>query len=125
MNRTDIIKACRPNILTYVSNDITEQEQFQNQVLRPILKFQNKLFVNLFFNNCKAYKINFTMLNKEDKQNYIEHTLQKDVKLKALFIGTVIGLLTIEEFETYSAYQRHFNKRIIQMLIMRLKTEAI
>ena len=125
MNRTDIIKACRPNILTSVSNDITEQEQFQNQVLRPILKFQNKLIVNLFLNNCKAYKINFTMLNKEDKQNYIEHTLQKDVKLKALFIGTVIGLLTIEEFETYSAYQRHFNKRIIQMLIVRLKTEAI
>lgn len=125
MNRTEIIKACRPNILTSVSNDITEQEQFQNQVLRPILKFQNKLFVNLFLNNCKAYKINFTMLNKEDKQNYIEHTLQKDVKLKALFIGTVIGLLTIEEFETYSAHQRHFNKRIIQMLIVRLKTEAI
>ena len=125
MNRTDIIKACRPNIVTYISNDITDQEQFQNQVLRPILQFQNKLFVKLFLNNCKAFKINLTILSKKDKQNYIEHTLQKDVKLKALFLGTVIGLLTLEEFETYSAYQRHFNKRIIQMLIVRLKTEAI
>ena len=125
MNRTDIIKAYRSNILSYVSNDITDQENFQNQVLRPILKFQNKLFVNLFLNDCRAHKINFTVLSIEDKQNYIENKLQKDVKLKALFLGTVIGLLTLEEFETYSAYQRHFNKRIIQMLIVRLKIEAI
>ena len=125
MSRTDKIKACRPNILTNVSIDITDQEQFQNQVLRPILKFQNKLFVNLFLNYCKAHKINFTMLSNEQKENYIEHTLQKDVKHKALFLGTVVGLFTLEEFQTYSAYQKHFNKRIIQMLIVRLKTEAI
>ncbi len=123
MNRADKIKACLPHITIKESKNTSGEEQFQNQVLRPILKFQNELFIKLFLSNCKTYKINFTELNTEEKYEFIENIFKKDFKLRASFIGTIIALFTIEEFEKYSVNQQIFNKRIIQMLTERLKNQ--
>ena len=125
MNRADKIKGCRPNIASKESKNTSDEEQFQNQVIRPILKFQNELFIKLFLSNCKTYKINFTEFNSEEKHDYINHMFKKDFKLRASFIGTVIALFTIEEFEKYSVNQQLYNKRIIQMLTERLKNQMV
>ena len=124
MNRADKIMACRPNITIKESKNTSDEEQFQNQVLRPILKFQNELFIKLFLSNCKTYKINFTEFNSEEKYEYIENIFKKDFKIRALFIGTVIALFTIKEFEKYSLNQKFYDKRIIQMLVERLKDQT-
>ena len=124
MNRADKIKACRPHITIKESKNTSDEEQFQNQVLRPILKFQNKLFIKLFLSNCKTYKINFTEFNIEEKYEYIENIFKKDFKIRTSFIGTVIALFTLEEFEKYSVNQKLYNKRIIQMLTERLKSQT-
>ena len=124
MNRTDKIKACRPHITIKECKNTSDEEQFQNQVLRPILKFQNELLIKLFLSNCKTYKINFTEYNSEEKYEYIDNIFKKDFKIRASFIGTVIALLTLEEFEKYSVNQQLYNKRIIQMLTERLKNQT-
>ena len=124
MNRTDKIKACRPHITLKKSKKTSDEEQFQNQVLRPILKFQNELFIKLFLSNCKTYKINYTEFNTEEKHDYIDHIFKKDFKLRAIFIGTVVALFTIEEFEKYTVKKQLYNKRVIQMLSERLKNET-
>ena len=123
MNRKDKVKELRPNISSKEYKNISDEEQFQNQVIRPILKFQNELFIKLFLSNCKAYKINLTESNSEEKQDFISQIFKKDIKLRTLFIGTIIALFTIEEFEKYSINQKFYNKRIIQMLIERLKDQ--
>ena len=125
MNRADKIKGCRPHIASKESKKTSDEEQFQNQVIRPILKFQNELFIKLFLSICKTYKINFTEFNSEEKHNYIDHIFKKDFKLRASFIGTVVALFTIEEFEKYSVNQQLYNKRIIQMLTERLKNQIV
>ena len=125
MNREDKIKGCRPHIASKESKNTSDEEQFQNQVIRPILKFQNELFIKLFLSNCKTYKINFTEFNSEEKHDYINHLYKKDFKLRASFIGTVIALFTLEEFEKYSVNQQLYNKRIIQMLTERLKNQMV
>ena len=125
MNRADKIKGCRPHIASKESKNTSDEEQFQNQVLRPILKFQNELFIKLFLSNCKTYKINFTELNSEEKYDYINHIFKKDFKLRSSFIGTVIALFTLEEFEKYSVNRQLYNKRIIQMLTERLKNKMV
>ncbi|MDG1850074.1 MAG: hypothetical protein P8I82_06290 [Flavobacteriales bacterium] len=51
--------------------------------------------------------------------------MQKDVKLKSLFIVAVLSLRTHQEFQSYAADQNHFNKHIIQMLIEHLKDQMI
>ncbi len=124
MNRADKIKACRPHITLKKSKKTNDEEQFQNQVLRPILKFQNQLFIKLFLSNCKTYKINYTEFNTEEKHDYIDHIFKKDFKLRAIFIGTVVALFTIEEFEKYTVKKQLYNKRVIQMLSERLKNET-
>ena len=124
MNRADKIKACRPHITLKKSKKTSDEEQFQNQVLRPILKFQNELFIKLFLSNCKTYKINYTEFNTEEKHDYIDHIFKKDFKLRAIFIGTVVALFTIEEFEKYTVKKQVYNKRVIQILIERLKNET-
>ena len=125
MNRTDKIKACRPHITLKKSKNTSDEEQFQNQVLRPILKFQNELFIKLFLSNCKTYKINYTEFNTEEKHDYIDHIFKKDFKLRAIFIGTVVALFTIEEFEKYTVKKQLYNKRITQMLTERLKNQMV
>ena len=125
MNRADKIMACRSHITLKESKNTSDEEQFQNQVLRPILKFQNELFIKLFLSNCKTYKINFTEFNSEEKYDYLENLFKKDFKIRASFIGTVIALFTLKEFEKYLANQKFYNKRIIQMLVERLKNETV
>ena len=125
MNRADKIKGCRPHIASKESKNTSDEELFQNQVIRPIIKFQNELFIKLFFSNCKTYKIKFTEFNSEEKHDYINHMFKKDFKLRASFIGTVIALFTLEEFEKYSVNQQLYNKRIIQMLTERLKNQMV
>ena len=125
MNRAHKIKACRPNITLKKSKKTSDEEQFQNQVLRPILKFQNELFIKLFLSNCKTYKINYTEFNTEEKHDYIGHIFKKDFKLRAIFIGTVVALFTIEEFEKYTEKKQLYNKLVIQMLSERLKNETV
>ena len=124
MNRADKIKKYRLHIPLKESNKTSGEERFQNQVLRPILKFQNELFIKLFLSNCKTHKINFKEFNSEEKCEYIEKIFKKDFKIRASFIGIVIALFTIKEFEKYSVNQKFYNKRIIQMLVERLKDQT-
>ena len=123
MNRANKIMACRSHITIKESKNTNDEEQFQNQVLRPILKFQNKLLIKLFFFNCNTYKINFKEFNREEKYEYIENIFKKDFKIRTSFIGTVIALFTLEEFEKYLVNQKLYDKRIIQMLAERLKNQ--
>ena len=124
MNRVDKIIACRPSIASKDMIHMSDEEKFQNEVLRPILKFQNNLLIRLFLSKCKNYKINFTHFNIEEKSSFIEKTLIKDSKLKILFIGTIVAFFTLEEYEKYEEKQQAYNKRIIKMLTERLKEQT-
>lgn len=125
MSRSDKLLACRPSINFDSAKKSTPEEDFQNWVLRPILKFQNDILIRIFISSCESYKINFGKLTKAEKEAYIDHLFQKDAKLKSLFIGVIISLFTVDEYEVYAPQQNHFNKRITQMLMERLKDQMI
>ena len=125
MSRSDKLLACRPSINFDSAKKSTPEEDFQNRVLRPILKFQNDLFLKMFKQVCESYKISFERLTKPEQEGHIERLFQKDAKLKALFLGAIISLFTTDEYEVYALQQSHFNKRITQMLMERLKDQMI
>ena len=125
MNRSEKLLACRPSINIDDVKKSRPEEVFQNRVLRPILKFQNDLFLQMFVSTCERYKVNFEALTKQEQEIHIEGLFQKQPKLKALFIGVVISLFTIDEYEVYAAQKNHFNKRITQMLMERLKDQMM
>lgn len=107
-----------------ISNQSTSDEQFQNQVLRPILKLQNDLFIDVFKNYVAKYKNDFYSYTVEKKLQYIENSVQKDIKFRNSLKGMVIALFTIAEYDLYIKNSSSLNKRMMNMLIERLKSQV-
>ncbi len=102
----------------------TPLEEFQNQTLRPILKLQNEIYLNLFASYATRQNADYDSLTGSKKRTFIELSLQKDSVLKNTFIGITIGMFTTQELETYLMDSKSYNKRIITMLIERIKNQA-
>ena len=95
-------------------------EAFQNQVIRPILKFQNDLLIEVFLSRIKTKNRDLSALSFTEKQEIIITQFKKNTTLKQMLLGCVIGLLTTEEFNYYNANTSNINKRIFSMLKERL-----
>lgn len=107
-----------------VSEQSSAEESFQNKTLRPILKFQNNLFLEVFKNYALKQKGVYFTLSTEKKLTYIENTIQRDIKFRNALKGMVIGLFTVEEYTQYVQNSSNLNKRMMNMLIERLKSQV-
>lgn len=108
-----------------VSEQSSAEESFQNKTLRPILKFQNNLFIEVFKNYAVKQKGVYYTLSIEKKLAYIENTIQRDIKFRNALKGMVIGLFTVEEYSQYVQNSSNLNKRMMTMLIERLKSQVL
>jgi hypothetical protein len=102
---------------------MTEEERFQNQTLRPILKLQNDLLLATFSNYIKKMKNTFYELKLENRMNYITKSIQKDIKFRNSLKGMITGQFTIEEYELYIKNSSGLNKRMMNMVIKRLQDQ--
>ena len=107
-----------------VTAQSTTEESFQNEVLRPILKLQNDLFVASFINYIENNKVDFSSKTLEAKLAVIDNGIQKDVKFRNTMRGIVVGLFTIEEYDFYSNNTSDVNKRMMSMLTERFKSQV-
>ena len=123
-NRDHFITTLRGETLGEINSNTSEEELFQNQILRPILKLQNELFIEIFKNYIVKNKAQFRQFTADKKLDFIENSILNDNKFRNLLIGTTIGLLQIEEYKLYSKNASALNKRIITMLIERLKSQV-
>lgn len=105
-------------------NDMGLDERFQNETLRPIIKHQNALFVEVYRNYIRKHKGTFHELSVEKKLEYIENSVQKDIKFRNSLKGMVIGLFTVEEYGIYILNSSALNKRMMNMVIERLKDQV-
>ncbi|MGE4514115.1 MAG: glyoxalase, partial [Chryseobacterium sp.] len=96
-NKTDL----REQLIIPISIDTSDMEAFQNQVLRPVLKLQNEIYIMLFRDYAVQKNSDFSSLNAEKKINFIDQSLQKDHALRNIFIGMTIGMLTSDEMKIY------------------------
>lgn len=121
MNRTEELLKLRPKIKTIKKDlDTTEIEQFQNDTIRPILKFQHDILLTIFHDSLAKHKIQFNDLKLEEKEAKLDQLFQKNLSFKNQSIGAVIGMLTKEEFVHYSSDTSTYNRRIVTMLKQRI-----
>ncbi len=121
--RDQNLKSLRPLIPTISEENITtDSEHFQNVTLRPILKLQDDLLVQIFQQYTIHRKNVFQKLSLEKKIEYIENSIRKDLTFRSLLIGTVVGHFTTEEYQTYTQNETELRKRLINMLIERIKS---
>lgn len=114
----------RPEIPSAIVSDaMTSDEQFQNKTLRPIIKLQNDLFIQVFKNYIKKRKYSFYDLNLEQRYSYVENAIQKDTKFRNSLKGMVIGQFTLEEYVIYIENSSALNKRMMNIVIERLKDQ--
>lgn len=113
----------RTNSIGNITVNSSTEEVFQNQTLRPILKFQNDLFVEVFRNYAVKQKNVFFTLPPQKKMDYIEHVIQRDIKFRNALKGMVIGLFTTKEYQEYIQNSSNLNKRMMNMVIERLKSQ--
>jgi hypothetical protein len=115
------LKRIRPDFMTTtINNGMSAEERFQNLVLRPIIKLQNDLFVEVFKNYAAKHKNVFYDLSVEKRVDYIENTVHKDMKFRNSLKGMVIGLFTVEEYQLYIQNSSALNKRMMNIVKERL-----
>jgi hypothetical protein len=119
--RSEQLSSIRPN-LELDSTQSTPAEQFQNQTLRPILKFQHELLVAAFRAYIDKRHGVFFQLSAKDRLEWIKHSLQKDQSLRNTLTGMVIGHFSLEEWDSFQANEAEHSRRLIQMLIQRLQS---
>lgn len=101
---------------------MSTEEYFQNKTLRPVAKLQNDLLVSVFQNYCRKHKSVFYDLSIEKRLDYIENAIQKDMKFRNSVKGILIGQFTIEEYGLYIQNSSALNKRMMNLVKERLKS---
>jgi hypothetical protein len=121
--RDALLSAHKGTTIGIVTKDSSPEEKFQNETLRPILKFQNDLFIEVFRNYAVKQKGVFFSLSPDKKMAYIENTIQRDIKFRNSLKGIIIGMFTVTEYKDYIQNSSNLNKRMMNLLIERIKNQ--
>lgn len=123
-DRSDDLLRLRPEIPSArISPNMSDEERFQNQTLRPIIKFQNALLMAAFRNYVTKHKNSFFELELAKRMEFIENAIQKDIKFRNSLKGMIIGQFAVEEYLVYITNSSSLNKRMMNMVINRLKDQ--
>ena len=111
----------RPEILkAKINKSTSNDERFQNLTLRPIIKLQHDLLIEVFRNYISKHKNVFYELSLEKRLAYIENAIHKDMKFRNSVKGMVIGQFTIDEYKLYIKNSSALNKRMMNIVKERL-----
>jgi hypothetical protein len=117
--RAKQIKSILPNIQSD-NTSASVNETFQNETLRPILKFQNEIILQYFEQFIVENKIEFVLLKHHLKIIQINNLFKTNIQFKQFYLGLIVALFSLTEFQFYTQNKKEINKRIISMLIERL-----
>jgi hypothetical protein len=121
MNRSISVTNLRSSLSNVVTKaETSEIELFQNEVLRPILKFQNELIKSVFVGSLNKHEIDFSKINHQGKLDNITRVIQKDLGLRNVLIGAVLGVMTVDEIFQYYLHENEYRRRISKMVMERL-----
>ena len=120
-DRSTNLNNIRPVISSALIYDtMSDDERFQNVTLRPVIKLQNELFIEVFKNYVSKHKNVFYELSLSKQLDYIENAIHKDMKFRNSLKGMVIGQFTVEEYEIYIKNSSALNKRMMNLVKERI-----
>lgn len=122
--RDEFISQFRGETIGKINNNSSLEEEFQNATLRPILKLQNDLILQIFNSYLNQNKIQFINLSVDKKMDAIDNSISKDSQLQNTYKGIIMALFTSVEYDHYSTISSGINKRIRTMLIERIQSQV-
>ena len=124
IDRDERLLQQRPDLpASKIKDNMSSEEYFQNAVLRPILKFQNDILIEVFKTYISKRKNVYYTLNQNQKLNYVTHSIQKDIKFRNQLKGMIVGLFSLEEYELYTENSSALNKRMMNLMIQRIQNQ--
>ena len=124
IDRNERLLRQRPDLpASKIKDNMSSEEYFQNAVLRPILKFQNDILIEVFKTYISKRKNVYYTLNQNQKLNYVTHSIQKDIKFRNQLKGMIVGLFSLEEYELYTENSSALNKRMMNLMIQRIQNQ--
>lgn len=116
-NRTTDLLNIRPEISSaQLFDNMSTEERFQNTTIRPVIKLQHDLLIEVFKNYVSKHKNVFYDLSLAKQVDYIENAVHKDMKFRNSVKGMIIGQFTVEEYATYIENSSALNKRIMSIV---------
>lgn len=110
----------KPRPLLSLKKANSEEEIFQNEILRPILKLQHDLVITLAQEFLKSRNITWEKVKEKDPFQWLNINIKRDIPFKNQLIGMVIGQFSKKELDEYLTFQKEMNKRIINMMTERI-----
>ncbi len=92
-------------------------EKFEMASIRPIIDFQMMIIMAQFRHFIKKFKPVFNAYKRKVQTNYVDDVLHTDKRIRNSMIASVVGMMTIGEYETYARMKNNANQRIIKVLI--------
>lgn len=125
MKRDELLLNIRPVITTESNSEMTDHEIFQNQTLRPILKFQNDLLISIAQCSQLFVKSAFKSKDSHQQKEIISTILSKDQRIKADLVTSVVALMTEYELSIYHSESAEYRRRILTMSRERLIDQMV
>lgn len=105
-----------------ITDNMSSDERFQNETLRPVAKLQDELLLAVFRNYITKHKNKFYELKLEKRFEYIENAIQRDIKFRNSLKGVIIGQFTLEEYDRYIKNSSSLNKRMMNIVKERIQS---
>lgn len=124
MRNEQVLLQLRPD-LNLPTSASGPEEIFQNQTLRPILKMQHALLVQLLASHIRKHKNAFFQLPETARLDWISNAVRADLRFRNLLVGTVLGHFTLEELRNFEAHEAECLRRLVQLLVQRLQSVEV
>lgn len=110
----------RPDLPNEILDGVaTEAEDFQNKVLRPIIKMQSDLLILHLNTKLDLLKIDLSQYNSIKQKEVLTKLFHKDQSFKREILGIIVGQFTLEEYRAYNPISKEISKRISQIVLNR------
>ena len=121
MTRDKLVVKLRP-VITSINSELakSDQEKFQNEVIRPIIKFQHELIIKIFSSYLQKKNIDLTSMSQENRSTKITSIFQNDRSLIIELKCIVVAYFTTSEYELYTSMKSEVNKRLLQIIRERI-----
>ena len=104
------------NIFSFGSSP---EEDFQNKVLRPIIKMQSDLLMAHIRAQIVLLKYDWDAFDTAKRKEIVTALMTNDQLFKRELIGMIVGQFEPDEHETYLGMRNELNRRITQIVLQR------
>ena len=121
MTRTEQLLALRPHIVT--AEGALDNENFQNQTLRPILKFLHPRLLDVWHRHAVKSKAAFYQLNRPQQEAFIRSEFRGQRELRATFFGMCSALFTQAEWQAFRQNEKELLRRLYNLCQQRIMSD--